>query len=61
MTCPVEEDQSTAKETITANTEYIPMKHKTENISPLKKNKRPHWHKRSPIQDIFFRYGEYFS
>jgi len=38
----------------------IPAKDTSNRISP-KKQKRPEWHLRSPIQDIFFRYGEYFS
>ncbi len=59
MVCAIEEEQSIENKTIIDNSPDISMEQDTEN--PSQQNKRPEWHKRSPIQDVFFRYGEYFS
>ncbi len=38
----------------------IPMMNQNSRGS-AKRCKRPEWHIRSPIQDVFVRYGEYFA
>ncbi len=47
------------KEIVNDRTQYK-LKEETKCAS-LGNRKIPEWHMRSPIQDIFFRYGEYFS
>ncbi len=48
------------REDAIANNEGLIMKKEAKDF-PGKGYKRPEWQERSPILDVFVRYGEYFS
>lgn len=62
MTLDLESNKIRKEETLKIKTDSADNLLKNLNSnSPQKKHKRPDWHMRSPIQDVFVRYGEYFS